>query len=425
MKKILILSLFILLPMAVFSESRVYGTVEHYFNGGNRDASNPYNFTSFELGVDSDLSADLSFHTMVEAEMTWVFDEGDSPAAANLALYGFRYHNSSLTVDLGRVNFQDSTGYILDLNLDGMKINYALTDTLSLRGGAGYSGMTFDHATDLVKTENESLEDDFLSPERLIGFLKGTYRNEAGWEVNAHFLGQTNFNGSDDPLLLWYAGAYASKAAGDFLMSLDYTYSGGKTSTVYLGDVYENDMTGHLLYGEIGYYPNSLRNRGVRFVLSGLYTSGDSYDVREENSPGAVSTVEPDGKSSLFIPISRTLIGSQLGEQAGNLAFGRIEGGFVPLKGRFDENLVGFTLGSSVYMRTANGPIQAYGLNSLSDSSYLGTEINGEVIFRPFSDLGLSIDNQIFLPDTSSDGAFAGSRDDLEYALEVVLSLSI
>ena len=408
-----------------FSQDRISGFLEHYVNGGNRESNNPYNYTTLELDWEKVLSPTLTFNMDVSGEADWSFPENNSFATGDVSRLSLEYVRAPLTVDAGRVHFFDSTGYILDLNLDGFKAAYSISDFFTVRGGAGYSGLTFDHATGLVKTSQESTEDNLLTPSRVVGYLQGSYRDENGMEGNVHVYGQTNLKGSDDPLLLIYAGTYGSVTAGDFLFSLDYTFSGGTVGASYMGDVYENYTTSHLVYGEAGYYPSALRDRGVKVVLTGFFTSGDTYDVREENMPGAASTVEPDGSSSLFIPISRTSLGKQLGDQAGNLAFVRLEAGYVPLKGRFDENILGAALGSSVYMRTANGPIQAYGLNSLSNSSYLGTEFNGKLTFRPFSDLGLTIDNQFFLPDVSSGGAFEGNRNTMEYALEVVLTLSI
>ncbi len=414
--------LFLLFP--ALAQDRISGSLEHYFNGGNREASNPYNNTSLDLGYERVLSPVLTFTAAASAEADWTFPEDVSFVTGDISRFSLRYA-PSWTAEAGRVHFSDATGYILDLNLDGVKGSYPLGDTLSVRGGMGYTGLTFDHASGLIKTREESAGDELLSPDRLVWFLRGSYRDEKGREGNAHFYGQSNLNGSDDPLLLWYAGAFGSLTVSDFVFTLDYTFAGGTVGASYLGSIYENSVAGHLVYGEAGYYPSGLREWGVRAVLTGFYSSGDSYNRRETNLPGADTTVEPDGTSALFIPISRTLIGSQLGEQPGNLAFLRLEAGFVPLKGRFDKNILAAALGSAVYMRTANGPIHASGLNPLSDSPYLGTEINGKLTYRPFSDLSLSLDNQFFLPNTSSGGAFDGTRDSLEYALELVLTLSI
>ncbi|MBN2627654.1 MAG: hypothetical protein JXA95_13380 [Spirochaetales bacterium] len=414
--------LFILFPL--LPQDRLSGVLEHYLNGGNRDSNNPYNYTSLELGWERVLSPDLTLFATVSGDMDWSFPENSSAVTGNISRLSLRYESAPWTLEGGRMKFADSTGYIMNLNLDGAVMSYPLTDTVTLRGGIGYSGLTFDHATALVKTSEESAEDRLVSPSRLVWFARGNYRNEKGLEGNAHFYGQAGFGGNEDPLFLSYAGAYGSLARGDFVYKADYTLEGGSVGSTYGGEIYNNYLLAHLIYGEVGYYPSSLRDRGVKGVLSAFFTSGDSYDDREQNIPGSATTVEPDRFSTLFIPISRSVIGSQLGDQPGNLAFVRLEGGFIPLKTAYQKNLLGAGLLSTVYLRTANGPIQAAGLSSASNSTYLGTEFNAKLTFRPFSDLGLSVDNQFFFPNTSTGGTFEGSRENLEYTLELVLTFS-
>ena len=77
-------------------------------------------------------------------------------------------------------------------------------------------------------------------------------------------------------------------------------------------------------------------------------------------------------------------------------------------------------LSGLLFFRTTDGPISEGGLAAGSTGKYLGTEIDLELRFRPFSDLGLAATTGIFFPSA----AFAAPLDTARFEQEIEFSFS-
>lgn len=420
MKKLLPLFLLTAASLPLFAQTDINGSLENYFLITGTDEVDVQNTTSLKLGLETVFDEESSLIMTASGKLSLPTADGDSPVTGNLSKAYYRYQSDALKIRVGRIPLRDSTGYILNLNLDGFELSYPVNDQMTLDLGAAYGGLTFDHGTPFVKILSESAEDELLGPSRLVWLARGIYKLESGLEAKVQGYGQFGMSEETKDLMTWYAGAETTLPLNDLIVQLNYTFNGGTTPIEYGGSTEAQTLMAHMIYGALRYYPSSLRDKGFQTVLSGLFTSGDPFSKRELNNPGSSSTSDPGGVSYLFTPISKSVIGTLMEAQPGNLIRGDLTLGFVPVKGSFDRNILEVKLGSAAYFRPANGPIASGGLDTTSSSSYLATEIRGSANLRPLSDLGLKWDISILLP---GNDAFADNRESLEWASGLYLTL--
>jgi hypothetical protein len=73
------------------------------------------------------------------------------------------------------------------------------------------------------------------------------------------------------------------------------------------------------------------------------------------------------------------------------------------------------------FFKAAGGPLSEAAVDSAEDAGYLGTELDGSVNLRPFSDLGLGLSLGIFMPNSSM---FVEGMDDPWFIGEFTFSFS-
>lgn len=110
----------------------------------------------------------------------------------------------------------------------------------------------------------------------------------------------------------------------------------------------------------------------------------------------------------------------------GNIIFSRLSYSIKPLSDLENSVLsnIQMELTDLTYFRSTAGAISESGINGTSDSLYLGTEIDGTVNFRPYSDLGISISSGVFIPNNGTDGAFVESLRGIEFLARAGISFS-
>jgi hypothetical protein len=424
MKKLIPFLLLLMLPFSLFAQTEINGSLDNFFMAMTGDEKNLLNVTSLNLGVKTAFSEQSSLFVSASGKMTLPQRDGwDLPLDGNISRLYYRYEDNGYILKAGRFLFRDDTGYIVNLALDGASIKYNVNDKFTLDAGLGYGGLTFDHATPFVTTQEEAAKDSILGSSRLVWQFKGVYGEDSGLSGQVNSYGQVGLSEEGKDLMTWYAGIGGTLPLNDIMIQAYYTFNGGITPIVYSSETFKQVLSAHMIYGSVGYFPLLLRELGFQTVFSTLYTSGDAFSDRESVVPGSPVTAEPDGSSGLFTPISQSTLGTLMGAQPGNLIRLNLDINMVPLKARFNKNLLDVGLGSAVYIRTDNGPIHPLGLNSTSNDSYLGTEVRLSMNFRPLSDLGIRWENQMLLPNTASGGTFEDGREKIELSTGLLISL--
>jgi hypothetical protein len=140
-----------------------------------------------------------------------------------------------------------------------------------------------------------------------------------------------------------------------------------------------------------------------------LIASGDEDFEAVPNGYYEGNTLE---QATVFVPISRQQLAAAFSPRLGNLVI--VDTGFSlkPLQ-NLQTSIKGL-----LFLRPTSGPIMDARSIS-SDSKYLGTEFDGVVNFRPFSDLGTSLTLGLFLP---AGGAF--SNQDVVFKSQLEISFS-
>lgn len=416
MKRIMLLLSFSMLLTFSIGAEQLYTMLENSIQYSGQNDTTLEEILTLTLKYNQEISETLSFSASGWAQYSNQEEKEDQPAYADLQRLSLLWESPrerDMSLKFGRMLFADTTGYILNEALDGFQGKLKLQDLYSLKLGLGYSGLTNDQFSTLVKTQSEYLEENYLSPARLIWQINAAREDSRGIKFYLNGQGQNGLEDKD--YISWYAGGGATLPVNDLIVQAHYSYNGGFTPVEYGGQTVVQNISGHLVYGAFLYYPQALRAKGFNVSLSGLYSSGEGYDQRLNTLPGSASVTEPDGTSTLFTPISKTTMGSLMETIPGNLIRTDFTVSFIPLKGSYKENIMELSAGTALYFRPVHGPVNVSGLNPLSDQAYLATEIRGKLNYRPFSDLSIAFGASVLLPDTAAGGPFEGSRKAMEW----------
>jgi hypothetical protein len=145
--------------------------------------------------------------------------------------------------------------------------------------------------------------------------------------------------------------------------------------------------------------------------LGYLYSSGDK-------DHGSFFEGNTEGASKAFVGLTPPSFGAVFSPRLGNLMVTDLGYSVKPFSGSGSRSLEEFQTELSVlgFFRPTTGVISEPGINPSSDDLYLGTEVDLALNFRPFSDLGFSLVNGVFFPNTgSSDSAFLEDAVSSEY----------
>ncbi len=392
-----------------------------------------YRESNLSLWLSSDLDNNIKFFSKGSYTYSTV-----SPYLFEIDFLNFSRETESLfSYTAGRLWTSDFSGYIFNHTMDGVKIelNYPAA---SLSISAGYIGFLFKESSSILisradKSDLLNSEKYFAAP-RIIGGID--------------LLLPELFLFQDLNISLWMQFDMHSEAElleeGPQLPS---TAQGGKLHTQYIGlglkgtlapsIYYDSNLflgTGQTLsYIDSAYsYENIfsfLGTFGIRYYSQDrfysktefrfIYSSGDSdySDFTEGNTgSGGVN----------FIPISRATFAQVFSPQLGNIFLAQLNYSIKPFGSSNNIKLqnIQTEITANGFFRSSTGNISEPGINPVSDSLYLGTEIDMNINFRFFSDLGMSVSGGVFFPDTSSGGAFLASDRNIELLGKAEFSLS-
>ena len=343
--------------------------------------------------------------------------------------------SSFLQYTLGRFTLSDFSGYIFSHKLDGgfVSLNFPWG---VVKAEAGYTGLLFHRSSSIKMSLADQADTDGLfdlaSP-RLVGgggvLLPDLYLlqdvNIEGW-VQFDLRPENELTKENDPTPLIINSSirggkldsqyFGVKVSGSVIPSLyqnSFVYLGTGRTLSYIGGKYTYKPILSFL-GSVGlrYYMESFLHSRIGFQF--LYSSGDS-DYSSSFLEG-----NTEGNGTNFIPISRKSLALVFSPQLGNIFFTSLS---YSVKPDVLKNFQ-FELKDVNYFRSTAGQISESGIDPSSSSLYLGTEVDGTVNYRPFSDLGLSLSSGVFIPNNGSGGAFLASQRKVEVLARLGLSFS-
>jgi hypothetical protein len=328
----------------------------------------------------------------------------------------------NLSAVAGRFLFTEFSGLVLSHPVDGFWLTYSLQKAV-ITAGIAYSGLQFNKTNQILISQTDTADSGdtakYLGSPRLIESVQTTFPELfKRQDLIITLLSQQDLRAQSELL----QKGEENQNAGGLL--------GGKLHTVYLGlglsgpvsslnGLYQNTF----LYTETGatlsyvedtasftgfsyqYKPILAFLGGVTFDyyleerlnsafgLSILFASGDSdfSSFLEGNSAGL---------SMQFVPISRPSFGLIFSPQLGNTLLAEISYSIKPFSKSSSSALRNLQTELQLfnYLRPNTAPVSEIGLDPASETRYLGTEIDGTLRLRPFSDLATLLSLGLFIP---------------------------
>ncbi len=327
-------------------------------------------------------------------------------------------------VTLGRFTHGDFTGWLLSHTLDGLSLTYNLpAAVMSLE--VATSALLLKPVSQIQMSRSDaadlSFDNRLLAPARLVGGLQILFPEiVAGQQVNLGFWVQRDLRPDSQLIAPGEVDQYPADAVGGRLHSvyLGAGLSGSILAALYYDGFFYAEGGSELSYvadpssptgSSYQYRPLSavLAGGGLRLYLERLlftrvgmrflYASGDADAATylEGNTAGAATT---------FVPISRQTVSLVFDPQLGNLMLGQLSYSMRPFgasRSRLLQNLQ-LQLSGLGFFRPTTGPISERGLDPAATTLYLGTEVDGAINFRPFSDLGLALSAGVWIPNQAA-----------------------
>lgn len=349
---------------------------------------------------------------------------------------------SSFLFTIGRHRFTDPSGYVLSQTADGFTMDFQYP-FVSVGVSAGYTGLVIQpnsvnvvSLSDIVDYNDSS---SIFGPPRLFGSFDFSF---PGLVPQADIFFSVLFQQDmRDPETLVEEGAEDTSIT-----------AGGAFNTQYVGAGIAGSMTPYLYYKAFGYFStgsmltymqdaNSLTGFSYQYVsiISGFGGAGLTYFNKEllftragievlysTGDEDALSYYEGNvsGSFNQFTPISLNPLSKIFTPTIGNIIKPELHYSLKPLsflEGSIAENMQ-VVAAVTPWLRAVTGPVSSPGVNPLDGDLYLGTEIEFNVLFVPFSDAAAAIKTGVFLP--AEGNVYLADRD-ASLLFELFVSLKI
>jgi len=400
----------------------------------NSDSSEFYHSDTLALWLTTGLWAETNLY--VQGSYTYTSDD---PVFFNLDYLKVVNKSAALVnYTYGRFYTSDPSGYIFSHKLDGAEFTINLPIVI-VNVKAGLTGLLTYENTNIEMTIGDqtgvyfnNFFDDFAQP-RIIGGIEAFFP-----DLYLH---------QDLKAAVW---AQFDKRIGSNLTEVDSSVPsglGGKLDTQYFGLILSGPLVSTLFYDSfawlgtgrtLSYIDNSytykpvvsfLGSVGFRYYIEKLLYSRISfrflYSSGDEDYSSSFLEGNTEDNATIFIPVSKKSLAMVFSPQLGNILFTQLSYSLKPFSRSNNKTLkdIQFELTDINFFRSTTGLISESGINTSSNELYLGTEIDGRVNYRPFSDLGVSLSTGVFIPNNGSDGAFTDTKK-VEYLGRLGVSFS-
>ena len=447
-----VLSLFLTIQLG-FSQSSI--------DFGGTITNNTGITSTNELLVSQSNGIDFWFSTqsalidfLIQGAYSYAYDQSGEPALQHLPdVQSLRLKGniptdnmgmSRFSFSLGRFAVQDHTRNIVGQALDGFSLgfNYPLVAVTASFGTSilpnKKSGAIILSKADIADYGDETV---FMGAPRVVGIMEavfpsvlrqrltisGVFQEDLrplfeSRSANLITEGQTTVApASGGTLDTQYVGlGVKGNIVSGLFYDLHFTLGTGRTLS-YITP--EDSVSGSYEYtqilGMMGgaglslYLPKVLSTvAGLNFIMS----SGDEWSERASYTEGSTSS-----SSMLFIPVTAKPLATVFTPSLGNIMAITASYSLKPLGWLglpiFDQ--LQTAIKGIMFVRYAAGPLSVAVPNSDSTDAYLGSEIDLQVSFRPFSDLGFSFSGGMFFPNAAAGGPFdtadtAGSQTKMQ-----------
>ena len=325
--------------------------------------------------------------------------------------------SSQLTFRLGRFKSSDITSLVLDDNIDGLEVGW-ITGIANTVVSLGYTGLQWERVSTISISRADNADSDNLAPLRLVGSLQAQFPELfLRQDLFASLLFQQdlrpegdNFavDGNGGRLSSQYFGLGITGPIAPSLYHNTFAYLGTGTTPSDIAGIPEYAPILSFLSGfTLRYFIEEFFSSKVELRL--LVSSGDEDFTVVLNGYYEGNTTE---RANVFVPISRQQLAVAFSPRLGNLVV--LDASYSLKPNRYLQT----SLKGVMFLRPTSGPIMDARTVD-PDSKYLGTEIDGIVNFRPFSDLGASLSLGVFLP---MGGAFVNQDTLVKGQLEISFS---
>ena len=289
--------------------------------------------------------------------------------------------SAQLAFRTGRFKISDMTAFVLDDNIDGIELGW-LTRVSNTILSVGYTGLQLDPVSTIIISKADETDGDRWAPPRLIGSLQAQFPEILlRQDLLASLMFQQDMRPNGSKISTQYFGLGIGGPLASSLYHSTFAYLGTGTA---LADPVLSFLSGVTLR----YFIEEALTSKIELNL--LFSSGDEDFLVVPEGYYEGNTLD---RANVFVPISRQQLAVAFSPRLGNLVI--LDAGYS-LKPA--ENLQA-SLKGILFLRPTTGPIMDQReVDPASDSKYLGTEIDGTVNFRPFSDLGASLSLGVFLP---------------------------
>jgi hypothetical protein len=433
MLKILLAGLLVVLP--------VFGALALDFDmGGTLYNSTGYEKTSQteDSGIDEVAALSLWFDLAGEGSggKTWSLgaqvrgeydDDLDNPWLVDLDYLRFNTRlpgaigtDSILDMSFGRFYFSDPSGMVMTHSADGASVKL-LWPKLRVNLSSGYTGLIINPKSDIRMTTDDWSDknindmDYYFGPKRVFALADFQFPDV----------------GKISQLSLFAAAQFDLRGESDKSV-LHTQYLGVNSNRRYGKHLYETFM----LVLEVGELSGP--DEDDRF-MAGFLVGWDWRYLREDWLKSSISlrllAAPPDFATDLipgigvgvmgYVPMNQPDLGVTVSPQLAGLGMIELGYSFMPLAdgGSGSASRLQPYVNGRGYFRTWTVSVGWIETDPDSDSVYLGTELEGGVKWRMFSDVGLGLTGAVFLPAEAPLGAAAPGTDPLWF-VRIDLSIS-
>ena len=291
--------------------------------------------------------------------------------------------SSLLSIRVGRINWEDSSGLVAKGNFDGVDVLFDLGQ-FRLGVNALYTGLLFKDTakinTSPANTKDYSVVFDwsdfagtYFAPARLLASVYGTFPGfPAGrGTLYAGLMGQFDFSDTDEAFNTQYLLLHYTL----FFNAFNNAFDVDAAAAIELENTDADGFRPAIAFSLEGGWqlPTALADR---LSLGIAWASGDG------SATGA------------FFPITR---------EAQSFVLAPTLSGILVIRVNYHARIIqslSTELGCAYFIRTDSTSFQA---SYLEDNSYaLGAELNARLLWVPFSDLAITLNGGVFLPQTGS-----------------------